>query len=83
MSKVASLKLLQSLRKFKMKIADFKRDEANQVIAVGEDGAEMILASEYIAANKPQIGDEYTPVETVAEIAAIVEAVPEATKAFN
>ena len=41
-----------------MKIADFKRDEANQIIAIGEDGAEVVLSSEYVAANKPQVGDE-------------------------
>lgn len=60
-----------------MKIADFKRNEANQIVAVGEDGAEVVLSFEYVAANKPQVGDEYTAVETVAEVAAIVEAVPE------
>lgn len=60
-----------------MKIADFKRDEANRIIAIGEDGAEVVLPFEYVAANKPQVGDEYIPVETVAEVEAIVEAVPE------
>jgi hypothetical protein len=60
-----------------MKIADFKRNEANQIVAVGEDGAEVVLSFEYVAANKPQVGDEYIAVETVAEVEAIVEAAPE------
>ena len=74
---MASSKLLKSPRKSKMKIANFKRDEANRIIAIGEDGAEVVLPFEYVAANKPQVGDEYIAVETVAEVEAIVEAVPE------
>lgn len=75
---MASSKLPKSRRKSEMKIADFKRNEANEIIAVGEDGAEVVLSFEYVAANKPQVGDDYYAVETVAEIAIIVDAVPEA-----
>lgn len=49
-----------------MKIVDFKRDEAQNVVAILESGTEVVLASEYIAANKPQVGDEYA--EEVKEV---------------
>ena len=75
---MASSKLPKSRRKSKMKIADFKRDEANRIIAIGEDGSEVVLPFDYVAANKPQVGDEYIAVEIVAEVEAIVDAVPEA-----
>jgi hypothetical protein len=41
-----------------MKIVDFKRDENNAVVAILDDDSEKVLSSEYVAANKPQIGDE-------------------------
>lgn len=41
-----------------MKIVDFKRDENNVVIAVLDDDSEKALSSDYVAQNKPQIGDE-------------------------
>lgn len=41
-----------------MKIVDFKRDEKNQVVAILDDDSEQVLSSEYVAQNKPQIGDE-------------------------
>ena len=75
---MASSKPPKSRRKSEMKIADFKRNEANEIVAIGEDGAEVVLPFEYVAANKPQVGDEYVAVESVAEVAAIVEAAPEA-----
>lgn len=46
-----------------MKIVDFKRDEAQNVVAILESGTEVVLTSEYIVANKPQVGDEYAEEE--------------------
>jgi hypothetical protein len=50
-----------------MKIADFKRDADNNVVAIGEDGSEVIIPFDYIDANKPKVGDEYPIVETPSE----------------
>lgn len=41
-----------------MKIVDFKRDATNAVVAILDDDSEKVLSSEYVAQNKPQIGDE-------------------------
>lgn len=41
-----------------MLITDFKRNEANEVVAIVDD-KEFVLSAEYIAEHKPQIGDEY------------------------
>lgn len=49
-----------------MIIDDFKRNEANEVVAIcGEK--EIVLSAEYIAAHKPQIGDEIVAEEPKAE----------------
>ena len=42
-----------------MKIANFKRDADNNVVAIGEDGTEVIVPTAYIESNKPRIGDSY------------------------
>jgi hypothetical protein len=42
-----------------MKIANFKRDAENNVVAIGEDGSEVIVPTAYIESNKPRIGDSY------------------------
>ena len=69
-----------------MKIANFKRDADNNVIAIGEDGSEVIVPTAYIESNKPRIGDSYgtDPVqESIVEVTvepvvkAIVEPVVE------
>jgi len=49
-----------------MKIADFKRDAENKIIALDAEGTETPLDFAYVAEHKPQIGDDY-PVETPAE----------------
>lgn len=50
-----------------MIIDDFKRDEANQVIAIcGKK--EVPLTAEYIATHKPQIGDEIVKEEPTAPV---------------
>ena len=41
-----------------MKIVDFKRDENNAVVAILDDDSEKTLSSDYVAQNKPQVGDE-------------------------
>ena len=41
-----------------MKIEDFKRDENNAIVAIMEDGSEKTLSFDYVAQNKPQVGDE-------------------------
>lgn len=41
-----------------MKIEDFKRDENNSIVAIMEDGSEKTLSFDYVAQNKPQVGDE-------------------------
>ena len=48
-----------------MKIANFKRDADNNVVAIGENGSEVIVPTAYIESNKPRIGDSYgsDPVE--------------------
>lgn len=62
-----------------MKIADFKRDELNNVVAIGEDGAEVVLTSEYVAEHKPQVGDELVAAKEEADpvIAQEIESTPE------
>jgi hypothetical protein len=42
-----------------MKIANFKRDAENKIIAIDADGKETALDFAYVAANKPKIGDDY------------------------
>lgn len=59
MSIMASSPSLLFPRKSDMKIASFYRDTENRVVAVGEDGFEVILPPEWIAANKPDVGSEY------------------------
>jgi hypothetical protein len=55
-----------------MIIDDFKRDEDNNVIAIcGKK--EVPLSSEYIAINKPQVGDEIVKEEPVAKASAPAE----------
>lgn len=48
-----------------MKIANFKRDESNNIFAIGEDGTEVHLDFDYVAEHKPQIDDE-VPAATAA-----------------
>jgi hypothetical protein len=49
-----------------MIIDDFIRNEENQVVAIcGE--TQVVLTAEYIAINKPQIGDEIVKEEPVVE----------------
>jgi hypothetical protein len=52
-----------------MKIANFKRDAENKIIALDAEGNETHLDFAYVAEYKPQIGDDY-PAETVEEPAA-------------
>ena len=61
-----------------MKIANFKRDADNNVVAIGEDGSEVIVSTVYIESNKPRIGDSYGT-EPVAEVTVepVVEIVAE------
>ncbi|UOF77692.1 hypothetical protein [Caudoviricetes sp.] len=40
-----------------MKIDDFARNEQNEVVAICGD-KQVVLSADYIAANKPQVGDE-------------------------
>jgi len=55
-----------------MIIDDFKRDEDNNVIAIcGKK--EVPLSFEYIAINKPQVGDEIVKAEPVVETSAPAE----------
>ena len=65
-----------------MKIANFKRDADNNVVAIGEDGTEVIVPTAYIESNKPKIGDSYgtDPVqESIVEVTVepVVEAIVE------
>ena len=62
---VLNLPNLNFHRKSKMKIANFKRDESNNIFAIGEDGTEVQLDFDYVAEHKPQIDDE-VPVATAA-----------------
>ena len=55
---VLNLPNLNFHRKSKMKIVDFKRDEFNNIFAIGKDGTEVQLDFSYIEKHKPQIGDE-------------------------
>jgi len=63
-----------------MKITNFKRDADNNVVAILEDGSEVILSAGYIESNKPRVGSEYgTPsvVEGVAEAPVVQETIVE------
>lgn len=53
-----------------MIIADFKRDEQNNIIAVDDEGKEVQLDFGYVAEYKPQIGDDYPAEAPVEEPAA-------------
>lgn len=50
-----------------MKISHFERDENNTVWAIGDDGLKALLTPEYIATNKPKVGDEYVIEKTEPE----------------
>lgn len=55
-----------------MIIDDFIRNEENQVVAIcGKK--QVVLTAEYIAINKPQVGDEIVKEEPVVEASAPVE----------
>ena len=55
-----------------MIIDDFIRDEENQVVAIcGKK--QVVLTAEYIAINKPQVGDEIVKEEPVVEAEAPAE----------
>ena len=56
-----------------MKIADFKRDAANNIFVVSADGTEIQVDFDYVAKHKPQIDDEYPVAEAVAEVVAQAE----------
>lgn len=56
-----------------MKIADFKRDAENKIIALDAEGNETPLDFGYVAEHKPQIGDDYPAAEAVAEVVAQAE----------
>jgi len=63
-----------------MKIANFKRDADNNVVAILEDASEVILSAGYIESNKPRVGSEYgTPsvVEEVVEAPVVQETIVE------
>ena len=56
-----------------MIIDDFKRNEANEVVAIcGEK--EVILPAEYVAKHKPDVGHEIVEEEPSAEVEAPAEA---------
>jgi hypothetical protein len=55
-----------------MKIANFKRDAENKIIAIDANGKETTLDFAYVAANKPKIGDDYL-LDTVVEEPKAVE----------
>ena len=52
-----------------MKIANFKRDADNNVVAILEDDSEVILSAGYNESNKPRVGSEYGPPSVVEEVA--------------
>lgn len=65
-----------------MKIADFRRDELNNIIAICTDGkksVEVPLTFEYVATHKPQVGDELVADKEEADpvIAQEIESTPE------
>jgi len=41
-----------------MKIVGFERDETNAIVAILEDGTQKTLSFDFVAQNKPQVGDE-------------------------
>lgn len=41
-----------------MKIVGFERDENNNIVATLEDGSSQTLSFDFVAQNKPQVGDE-------------------------
>ena len=51
-----------------MKIANFKRDANNNVVAILEDDSEVILSAGYIESNKPRIGSEYGTPSVIEEV---------------
>ena len=51
-----------------MKIANFKRDADNNVVAILEDDSEVILSAGYIESNKPRVGSEYGPPSVIEEV---------------
>ena len=51
-----------------MKIANFKRDADNNVVAILEDDSEVILSAAYIESNKPRVGSEYGPPSVIEEV---------------
>jgi len=57
-----------------MKIANFKRDEENKIIALDAEGNETPLDFGYVAEHKPQIGDDYPTIEETSEFVAPTEA---------
>ena len=57
-------------QRFEMKIAEFKRDEENNIIAVSADGTEVQLDFGYVAEHAPQVGDDYPAIEKPEEPAA-------------
>lgn len=62
-----------------MKIANFRRDEFNNVVAIDEDGIEIVLTSAYVAEYKPQVGDDLVVIKEDADpvIAQEIESTPE------
>lgn len=62
-----------------MKIANFRRDEFNNVVAIDEDGIEIVLTSAYVAEHKPQVGDDLVVIKEEADpvIAQEIESTPE------
>jgi len=58
-----------------MKIANFKRDADNNVVAILEDDSEVILSAAYIESNKPRVGSEYGPPCVVEEVVVASEVV--------
>jgi len=56
-----------------MKIANFKRDEENKIIALDAEGNETYLDFGYVAEHKPQVGDDYPTIEETSEFVAPIE----------
>ena len=51
-----------------MKIANFKRDADNNVVAILEDDSEVILSAAYIESHKPRVGSEYGTPSVIKEV---------------
>ena len=58
-----------------MKIANFKRDGDNNVVAIFDDDSEVILSADYIESNKPRVGSEYGTPSVVEEVVVASEVV--------